>query len=116
MVKWDRVPTPLKVNFRLYTYADTVLFEAARLYRGQTTNMRTPGGGLRPCLSRYPRRNLKLCANKVCRPSASLVGNQGKQPRSSAAEPIEYQPGRCKTKWATIGVAIVALWTRKSIR
>ncbi len=50
MVKWDGVPTPLKVDIRLYTYAGTVLLAAARLYRGQTTNMRTPGGGFAPVL------------------------------------------------------------------
>lgn len=39
-----------KVDFRLYTYDGRVLLVAARLYQGQTTNMRTPGGGFAPVL------------------------------------------------------------------
>jgi hypothetical protein len=42
--------TELKVDVRLYTYAGSVLLAAARLYQGQTTNMRTPGGGFAPVL------------------------------------------------------------------
>lgn len=38
----------LKVDVRLYTYAGCLLIAAARLYQGQTTNMRTPGGGFPP--------------------------------------------------------------------
>lgn len=40
----------LKVDVRLYTFAGTVLLAAARLYQGQTTNMRTQGGGFAPVL------------------------------------------------------------------
>lgn len=40
----------LKVDVRLYTYRGTMLLAAARLYRGQTTNFRTPGGGFAPIL------------------------------------------------------------------
>ena len=40
----------LKVDIRLYTYAGKLLIAAARLYQGQTTNMRTPGGGFAPVL------------------------------------------------------------------
>jgi hypothetical protein len=39
-----------KVDLRLYAYSGHVLLAAARLYRGQTTNMRTPGGGFAPVL------------------------------------------------------------------
>lgn len=39
---------PLKVDVRLYTYGGKVLLTAARMYRGQATNMRTPGGGFAP--------------------------------------------------------------------
>jgi len=39
-----------KIDVRLYTYEGKVLLAAARLYRGQTTNMRTPGGGFAPVL------------------------------------------------------------------
>ncbi|MGE3582368.1 MAG: hypothetical protein AB7J28_13240, partial [Hyphomonadaceae bacterium] len=37
-----------KVDVRLYTYAGEPLIAAARLYQGQTTNFRTPGGGFAP--------------------------------------------------------------------
>lgn len=40
----------LKVDVRLYTYRGDLLLAAARLYRGQTTNFRTPGGGFAPLL------------------------------------------------------------------
>jgi hypothetical protein len=46
----DGVRSELKVDVRLYTYAGSVLLAAARLYRGQTTNMRTAGGGFAPVL------------------------------------------------------------------
>lgn len=46
----DGVPIDLKVDVRLYTYEGAVLLVAARLYQGQTTNMRTPGGGFAPVL------------------------------------------------------------------
>lgn len=35
----------MKTDLRLYAYRDQVLGVTARLYRGQVTNMRTPGGG-----------------------------------------------------------------------
>ncbi|MBW7835774.1 MAG: hypothetical protein H3C28_03985 [Sphingomonadales bacterium] len=37
-----------KMDVRLYTYASAPLLAAARLYQGQTTNFRTPGGGFAP--------------------------------------------------------------------
>ncbi|MEL7968122.1 hypothetical protein AAG587_17265 [Vreelandella neptunia] len=40
----------LKVDVRLYTYRGDLLLAAARLYQGQTTNFRTPGGGFAPIL------------------------------------------------------------------
>lgn len=40
----------LKVDIRIYTYAASPILAAARLYQGQTTNMRTPGGGFAPIL------------------------------------------------------------------
>jgi len=35
----------LKTDFRLYVYRDRILGVTARLYQGQVTNLRTPGGG-----------------------------------------------------------------------
>ena len=39
-----------KVDLRLYTYRGRTLLAAARVYQGQTTNFRTPGGGFAPLL------------------------------------------------------------------
>lgn len=36
---------PMKTDIRLFAYRDRVLGITARLYRGQVTNLRTPGGG-----------------------------------------------------------------------
>lgn len=40
--------TQRKLDVRLYTYRGDVLLAVARLYQGQTTNFRTPGGGFAP--------------------------------------------------------------------
>lgn len=48
IIKRDGLDTPLKMDVRLYTYAGEVLLVAARLYQGQATNLRTPGGGFAP--------------------------------------------------------------------
>lgn len=50
LVRVDGERENLKVDVRLYTYCGGVLLAAARLYRGQTTNFRTPGGGFAPLL------------------------------------------------------------------
>jgi len=42
---------PLKVDLRCYAYRGVVLLHAARMYQGQTTNFRTPGGGFAPVLT-----------------------------------------------------------------
>ncbi|EIE00146.1 hypothetical protein [Leptospira licerasiae] len=38
----------LKMDIRAYIYNDEILLLASRLYQGQTTNFRTPGGGFSP--------------------------------------------------------------------
>lgn len=40
----------LKMDVRFYTYDGEALIAAARLYQGQATNFRTPGGGFSPVL------------------------------------------------------------------
>ncbi len=40
----------LKYDLRCYAYAGHILLIAARLYQGQTTNFRTPGGGFAPVM------------------------------------------------------------------
>ncbi|MBC7685768.1 MAG: hypothetical protein H7176_11140 [Bdellovibrionales bacterium] len=44
----SKEPEKLKFDLRLYTYAGQVQWTAARVYQGQTTNFRTPGGGFAP--------------------------------------------------------------------
>ena len=51
MIKVDGVPVPRKTDIRLYMYNGELLLAAARLYQGQTTNFRTPGGGFAPLFS-----------------------------------------------------------------
>ncbi len=48
MIKIDDALQARKMDVRLYTYDSHVLLVAARLYQGQTTNFRTPGGGFAP--------------------------------------------------------------------
>ncbi|MBK5198249.1 MAG: hypothetical protein JJE37_08200 [Methyloceanibacter sp.] len=48
MIKLDGTAERRKADVRLYTYDGQILLTAARLYQGQTTNFRTPGGGFAP--------------------------------------------------------------------
>lgn len=48
MIELDGIREPRKADVRLFTYDGQVLLTAARLYQGQTTNFRTPGGGFAP--------------------------------------------------------------------
>lgn len=41
-------PEHMKFDIRQYTYDGKIQWTAARLYQGQTTNFRTPGGGFAP--------------------------------------------------------------------
>jgi hypothetical protein len=50
LVAVDGVRTDLKFDVRAYTYAGRVQLLAARIYSGQTTNFRTPGGGFAPVI------------------------------------------------------------------
>jgi hypothetical protein len=52
MVKLDGSPQVRKTDIRLYVYDGQVLLTVARLYQGQTTNFRTPGGGFAPVFVR----------------------------------------------------------------
>jgi hypothetical protein len=47
-VKVGGISEARKMDLRLYTYDQNLLIAAARLYQGQTTNFRTPGGGFAP--------------------------------------------------------------------
>lgn len=48
MIKIDGARETRKIDVRMYVYDGQVLLTAARLYQGQTTNFRTPGGGFAP--------------------------------------------------------------------
>ena len=48
LVDVDGVATRLKLDVRAYTYRGQVQLLAARTYQGQTTNLRTEGGGFSP--------------------------------------------------------------------
>lgn len=50
-VRVDGVEQTRKTDVRLYIYRGQLLLTAARLYQGQTTNFRTPGGGFAPLLA-----------------------------------------------------------------
>jgi hypothetical protein len=50
LVMVDGVATDLKYDLRAYTYNAHVQLVAARIYQGQTTNFRTPGGGFSPVI------------------------------------------------------------------
>lgn len=48
MIELDGALQPRKTDVRLFIYDGEILLTAARLYQGQTTNFRTPGGGFAP--------------------------------------------------------------------
>jgi hypothetical protein len=48
MMRIDGVDAARKIDVRLYAYAGRTMLVAARLYQGQATNFRTPGGGFAP--------------------------------------------------------------------
>ena len=61
----DGVRQALKVDIRNFTYDGNVQLIAARLYQGQTTNMRTPGGGFAPVLSAHYETAMPACSDPV---------------------------------------------------
>ena len=51
MLQIGETSVELKIDLRNYVYAGNVQLIAARLWAGQTTNFRTPGGGFAPVLT-----------------------------------------------------------------
>ena len=47
----EGAPAEFKLDLRNYVYAGQVQLIAARVWQGQTTNFRTPGGGFAPVLA-----------------------------------------------------------------
>ena len=61
-VQPDGLPVTLKLDVRNYVYDGQVQLLAARLYQGQTTNFRTPGGGFAPVICPAEGNNMDDCA------------------------------------------------------
>lgn len=61
-----RVVQSMKVDFRNYTYDGKVLLRAARIYQGQTTNFRSPGGGFSPVFVTASTANANETENPRC--------------------------------------------------
>lgn len=58
-------PLALKLDLRNYVYGGAVQLLAARLYQGQTTNFRTPGGGFAPVVTEpFPPPAPRGCGNE----------------------------------------------------
>ena len=51
LIEGDDCALAMKFDLRAYAYGGQVQWVAARLYQGQTTNFRTPGGGFAPVYS-----------------------------------------------------------------
>ena len=60
----DGAAPVLKVDLRNYVYDGEVVLIAARLYQGQTTNFRTPGGGFAPVF--YPTESGSCGVDAAC--------------------------------------------------
>jgi hypothetical protein len=60
-IELDGVPVDLKVDLRNYVYRGRVQLVTARLYQGQTTNFRTPGGGFAPVFTV----SCEICADEA---------------------------------------------------
>ncbi len=68
----DGDATALKLDIRIYVYDGEIQLLAVRLYQGQTTNFRTPGGGFAPvfCLSpeaNLPGNHIACGTGKICK-------------------------------------------------
>jgi hypothetical protein len=68
IIRLDGEALKRKIDIRLYTYDGHMLLAAARLYQGQTTNMRSPGGGFAPVLSTVDGDPSTACATCVVAP------------------------------------------------
>ncbi|MBL0419107.1 hypothetical protein JI739_01985 [Ramlibacter sp. AW1] len=64
---------PMKFDLRQYAYQGQVQWTAARMYQGQTTNFRTPGGGFAPVYTVAPGTEGSCCAGPARDGHASFV-------------------------------------------
>ena len=69
----DKLDTKvMKFDLRAYAYDGAVQWVAARMYQGQTTNFRTPGGGFSPVYSA-----VDVIVQPGCVPGREGVGEEG---------------------------------------
>jgi hypothetical protein len=82
--RWTGPASSMKSDVRNYVYGGQVQLLAARIYRGQTTNLRTAGGGFAPVLTT---------------PASATQPNISHSGRSSRSAPIASSttpPARCE--------------------
>jgi hypothetical protein len=60
-VQVDGASLQLKLDLRCYVYQDKAQFVSARLYQGQTTNFRTPGGGFAAVFPVARQSRIRIC-------------------------------------------------------
>ncbi|GAC1407457.1 MAG: hypothetical protein NVSMB6_05140 [Burkholderiaceae bacterium] len=67
MVGAQDATQPMKYDLRAYAYDGAVQWVAARMFQGQTTNFRTPGGGFAPVYTAAdaPGQSLTCCDERV---------------------------------------------------
>ena len=82
MTRQATIATGLKLDVRAYVYSGEVQLFAARLYQGQTTNFRTPGGGFAPV---YQAPDVRSIAASGLSPSSICVGIAGMHATSNDA-------------------------------
>ena len=88
-VATDDGSTVLKFDLRAYAYDGAVQWLAARLYQGQTTNFRTPGGGFAPVYGLPAAASATACACDA----AGVDGEADAESRSHAADSATNAPG-----------------------
>ncbi len=74
MTRQATIATGLKLDVRAYVYSGEVQLFAARLYQGQTTNFRTPGGGFAPV---YQAPDVRSVAASDLSPGSICIGIGG---------------------------------------
>ena len=81
----------MKYDLRAYTYDGTVQWVAARLYQGQTTNFRTPGGGFAPV---YSAADVSGASAQVCNSAGGADGSHASYvfllDESSGVHPVPH--------------------------
>lgn len=85
-------PQAMKFDLRAYAYAGETQWVAARLYQGQTTNFRTPGGGFAPVYSDIdPRNGFAAGGPQACAPPCAETGT-ATAPGANPPTPKERGP------------------------